>query len=91
MSPLVIGLTLMGFGTSIPELVTSAQAALAGAPGIAVGNAVGSNIINILLILGLTALFWPVRLSASSLPRSSWCRGRCRWQPVWACRRRRTA
>jgi cation:H+ antiporter len=59
-SPLMIGLTLVGFGTSTPELVTSLQAALAGSPGIAVGNVVGSNIANALLILGLTALIAPV-------------------------------
>jgi len=55
-SPLLIGLTLVGFGTSMPELVTSVQAASVGSPGIAVGNAVGSNIANILLILGAAAL-----------------------------------
>ena len=59
-SPLMIGLTLVGFGTSTPELVTSLQAALAGSPGIAVGNVVGSNIANVLLILGLTALIAPI-------------------------------
>ncbi|MGD1977064.1 MAG: sodium:calcium antiporter, partial [Gammaproteobacteria bacterium] len=48
-SPLVIGLTLVGFGTSTPELVTSIQAILTNAPGIAYGNIVGSNIANILL------------------------------------------
>jgi len=53
LSPLLIGLTLVGFGTSMPELVTSVEAALAGVPGIAVGNVVGSNIANILLIMGL--------------------------------------
>ena len=55
-SPLLIGLTLVGFGTSTPELVTSVQAALIGSPGIAVGNIVGSNLANILLILGLSAI-----------------------------------
>ncbi|WGM41068.1 calcium/sodium antiporter [Caulobacter sp. NIBR1757] len=59
-SPLVIGLTLVGFGTSTPELVISLQAAFAGSPGIAVGNVVGSNISNALLILGLTALISPI-------------------------------
>lgn len=59
-SPLVIGLTLVGFGTSSPELVTSLQAAFAGSPGIAIGNVVGSNISNALLILGVTALIAPV-------------------------------
>ena len=59
-SPLFIGIVLVGFGTSTPELVTSLQAALAGSPGIAVGNVVGSNIANILLILGLSALLLPL-------------------------------
>ena len=60
LSPLFIGIALVGFGTSSPELVTSLQAALAGSPGIAVGNVVGSNIANILLILGIGALLLPV-------------------------------
>ena len=55
LSPLVIGLVLVGFGTSAPELVVCIQAALSGAPDIAVGNVVGSNIANILLILGVVA------------------------------------
>lgn len=59
-SQLMIGLTLVGFGTSLPELVTSLTAALDGAPGLAVGNVVGSNIANILLILALAALIRPV-------------------------------
>lgn len=59
-SPLLIGLTLVGFGTSTPELVTSLEAALHGSPGIAVGNVVGSNTANILLILGLAALISPI-------------------------------
>lgn len=58
-SPLVIGLTLVGFGTSTPELVTSVQAALSGSPGIAYGNIVGSKIANILGIGGFTALTAP--------------------------------
>ncbi len=60
LSPLFIGIALVGFGTSSPELVTSLQAAFAGSPGIAVGNVVGSNIANILLILGIGALLLPV-------------------------------
>lgn len=60
LSKLVIGLTLVGFGTSAPELVTSVQAALAGSPGIAIGNVVGSNIANILLIIGTSALLFPM-------------------------------
>ena len=67
--PLVIGLTLVGFGTSAPELVTSIQAALVGAPGIAVGNVVGSNIANILLILGVAALLSPIAVSPRSFRR----------------------
>ncbi len=68
-SPLLIGLTLVGFGTSTPELVTSVQAALAGSPGIALGNIVGSNIANILLILGVSALVFPVAVTSSALWR----------------------
>lgn len=68
-SPLLIGLTLVGFGTSTPELVTSVQASLAGSPGIAVGNIVGSNIANILLILGLSALLVPISVGRGALWR----------------------
>ncbi|GAA0600624.1 calcium/sodium antiporter [Caenispirillum bisanense] len=68
-SPLVIGLTLVGFGTSLPELMASVQAALMGAPGIAVGNVVGSNIANILLILGAAAVLLPVAAGAKGLRR----------------------
>ncbi|RMF11180.1 MAG: sodium:calcium antiporter, partial [Alphaproteobacteria bacterium] len=59
-SPLLVGLVLVGFGTSAPELVTCIEAALAGAPDIAVGNVVGSNIANILLVLGAAALAAPL-------------------------------
>lgn len=59
LSPMVIGLTVVGFGTSMPELLVSTQAALVGNSGIAIGNVVGSNIANIALILGLTALIRP--------------------------------
>lgn len=68
-SPLIIGLTLVGFGTSSPELFTSIQAAIAGSPGIAIGNVIGSNIANILLILGLAALIRPVSASPAALRR----------------------
>ena len=68
-SPLVIGLTLVGFGTSTPELVTSVKASLAGSPGIAVGNIVGSNIANLLVILGLSALIAPITVSPGALRR----------------------
>jgi len=68
-SPLLIGLTLVGFGTSTPELVTSVKASLAGSPGIAVGNIVGSNIANILVILGLAALITPIAVGRGALQR----------------------
>lgn len=68
-SPLMIGLTLVGFGTSTPELVTSVRASLAGSPGIALGNIVGSNIANILLILGLSALVFPIVVPSAALRR----------------------
>ncbi len=68
-SPLVIGLTLVGFGTSTPELVTSVQAALADAPGIAYGNIVGSNIANSLLIAGVAALVSPMVIASLALKR----------------------
>jgi len=67
--PLVIGLTIVGFGTSAPEMLVSVQAALAGAGGIAIGNVLGSNIANILLILGVSALIWPIRVTGKSLRR----------------------
>ncbi|MEJ6594475.1 calcium/sodium antiporter [Parasphingorhabdus sp.] len=60
MSELLIGLTIVGFGTSAPELVASVEAALAGSPGIAWGNVVGSNLANSLLILGTASLILPM-------------------------------
>jgi cation:H+ antiporter len=68
-SPLLIGLTLVGFGTSTPELVTSLQAAFDGLPGIAVGNVVGSNIANILLILGVSAVIMTVTVDPVAFRR----------------------
>lgn len=62
-SELVIGLTLVGFGTSTPELLASVRAALAGSPGIAVGGVVGSNIANIFLILGLSVVVAPIAVA----------------------------
>ena len=64
---LVIGLTVVAFGTSAPELVTSVRAALAGSPDIAIGNVLGSNVANILLILGVTAAIRPVPVQRSVL------------------------
>ena len=68
-SPLLVGLTVVGFGTSTPELFTSLQAAFAGAPDIALGNVVGSNIANILLILGAAALMAPIAVHRPALVR----------------------
>jgi cation:H+ antiporter len=64
LSPLVVGLTVVAFGTSSPELMVSLKAALAGQPDISVGNVVGSNICNIGLILGLCALITPIATSS---------------------------
>lgn len=68
-SPLLTGLLVVGFGTSTPELVVSVDAALAGNPDIAVGNVVGSNIGNSLLILGICALITPLVVSPLALKR----------------------
>ena len=69
--PLLVGLLVVGFGTSTPELLTSVQAGLAGAPGIAVGNVIGSNIANIALILGVAALIAPLPLRCGTLDRAA--------------------
>lgn len=68
-SPLLIGITLVGFGTSTPELITSIQAAYLNSPGLVIGNVIGSNIANILLILGLTALIWPLKTNPAAFKR----------------------
>lgn len=68
-SPLLSGLVIVGFGTSTPELVTSLIAAMQNAPGIAVGNVMGSNIANILLILGVTAVITPILIRPSAIQR----------------------
>ncbi|RJP78590.1 MAG: calcium/sodium antiporter [Desulfobacteraceae bacterium] len=67
MSPLLIGMVIVGFGTSAPEMLVSALAALEGSPGIALGNAYGSNIVNIALILGVTALINPIMVHSTVL------------------------
>ncbi|MCQ3830431.1 calcium/sodium antiporter [Microbulbifer elongatus] len=64
MPPLLIGMVIVGFGTSAPEMVVSAMAALDGSPGLALGNAYGSNIANTGLILGATALFIPLTVNS---------------------------
>jgi cation:H+ antiporter len=67
MPPLLIGMVIIGFGTSAPEMVVSVLAAFQGNPGIALGNAYGSNITNIALVLGLTALISPIAVHSQVL------------------------
>jgi cation:H+ antiporter len=68
-SPLIIGLTIVSLGTSAPEILVSAVASLQGNGGLAIGNALGSNIINIALILGVTALIVPLKVHSSIVRR----------------------
>lgn len=68
-SPMLAGLVIVGFGTSAPELVVSVKAALSDQPAIAVGNVVGSNIGNILLILGLCAVIFPLTVNKAQIQR----------------------
>lgn len=68
-STLIIGLTIVGFGTSAPEMLVSAMAAYAGNPGLSIGNAIGSNITNIALILGTTAVVVPLMVHSETLRR----------------------
>ncbi|MCG8022725.1 MAG: calcium/sodium antiporter [Candidatus Thiodiazotropha endolucinida] len=68
-SPMLIGLTVVGFGTSAPEVLVSTMASFNGNPGLAIGNAIGSNIANIGLILGFTALVIPLSVHSSVLRR----------------------
>lgn len=70
-SPLLTGLVIVGFGTSTPELAVSLDAALSGRPALAVGNVVGSNIANVLLILGLCALITPLIVKPLALRRDA--------------------
>jgi cation:H+ antiporter len=68
-SPLIIGLTIVGFGTSAPEMLVSVVAAWQGNTGLAIGNAIGSNITNIALILGATALVKPLEIGSQTIRR----------------------
>ena len=68
-STLVIGLTIVGFGTSAPELLVSAMAALSNNSGLAVGNAIGSNITNVGLVIGVTAIICPLVVNSTTLRR----------------------
>lgn len=86
MPPLLIGMVVVGFGTSAPEMVVSALAAGQGNPGIALGNAYGSNITNIALILGLTAVISPIAVHSNvlrkELPLLAMVTGLAAWQ-LW--------
>ena len=66
-STLVIGMTIVSFGTSVPELLVSLKAAIAGHSEIAIGNVVGSNIANIALVLGLTTIILPIKVKSSTV------------------------
>ena len=68
-SPLVIGLTIVGFGTSLPELIVSLNAAMSGFPGLAVGNVIGSNMANMMLIMGCAALICPIAVDPQTVRR----------------------
>ena len=69
MTPLIIGLTIVAFGTSLPELIVNVFSCAKGSPGLAIGNIIGSNTMNILLILGVSALIWPIDVSRISIRR----------------------
>ena len=67
LSPLVVGLTIVAFGTSAPELLISVKAALTSSPDLAMGNVIGSNICNLALVLGLTAIISPIYVKRNSI------------------------
>lgn len=70
-TPMIIGMTIVAYGTTAPEMVVSLQAAVDGLPGISVGNVVGSNIANILLILGASAVIYPIAVKPKPLYRDA--------------------
>lgn len=69
MTPLMIGLTIVAFGTSLPEMVVNVFSCAKGSPGLAIGNIIGSNTMNILFILGVSAIIWPIDVSRVSIRR----------------------
>ena len=69
LSPLIIGLTIVAFGTSLPEMIVNVFSCAKGSPGLAIGNIIGSNTMNILLILGVSAIIWPIDVSRVSIRR----------------------
>ena len=68
-APLLIGLTVVAFATSAPEILVSVVAAIQKEPGLAIGNAIGSNIVNVGLVLGVTAMIRPIRMESATLRR----------------------
>ena len=71
-SNFVVGLTVVGFGTSAPELAASVASVSSGHPGIALGNVIGSNIMNIALVLGISAMILPIPVSRTVVRRETW-------------------
>lgn len=69
LSPLIIGLTIVAFGTSLPEMIVNIFACIKGSPGLAIGNIIGSNTMNILLILGVSAMIFPIDVNKISIKR----------------------
>ena len=69
LSPLIIGLTIVAFGTSLPEMIVNIFSCAKGSPGLAIGNIIGSNTMNILLILGVSSLIWPIDVTRISIQR----------------------
>ena len=69
MSPLIIGLTIVAFGTSLPEMIVNVFSCIKGSPGLAIGNIIGSNTMNILLILGVSSMIYPIDVSRISIRR----------------------
>ncbi len=69
LSPLIIGLTIVAFGTSLPEMIVNVFSCVKGSPGLAIGNIIGSNTMNILLILGVSSIIWPIDVSRVSIRR----------------------
>ncbi len=69
LSPLIIGLTIVAFGTSLPEMIVNVFACIKGSPGLAIGNIIGSNTMNILLILGVSSMIYPIDVSRISIRR----------------------
>jgi len=70
-SPLIIGLLIFGFGTSAPEMLVSGLAAMDGNTGLSIGNAVGSNIFNIALVLGISAIITPIEVQEKIFSKKS--------------------